>query len=898
MTRGLRIGHTAVASYPLTADQGAYSVTGRDASLRYSFVGGSAGSTTLTLQAGPVVTGAPFRSGVPLPLGTVFDATQFRLTDISAGTEIPVDSIALGRWPDGSINSILLVGKSDVSGASKSIRLDYGPGISRTSPATTVSVSQSLGVTTVDTGTIVATIGTKGTITSIVRGATTVVAGGDAFMVRASDSTEFTALNSTDCVITLEETGPVRAVVKAYGTLRSGGGVNYIKYLIRYYFVAGSDIVDMDFTVVDPSQEAVVNNPTSMAVSATAVGMRWTYTQDSTPGYRFGGDSAAVYSGNVTAEHYQYQSGNLTFQNGPTVSTFAYSGVGSGSYAEGWMTIDTTARHIALMVRDFWQQYPAELNVNGGTLTAYLFAPRSISGPPDTSLPSQGAAAWDWANSFYFLRPGGAKTWELRMQFASATPASATVQAHNTYFQRHQHELRPTEAWMCASKVFGDIAPNVGAQNTPTNYHEILKTDIFKNSYYPYVSPTTIGPSFQGQASQYGYRYYGDHMRAGWSTSVNGTNQPSFYNGCHVGANKYFVEYMVTGDQEWFRQGAIETRHGRDWNYSHGPRQGYWNGGTIAAPVQPAGEQYSVNHDSPPDLTTRSVHPGHTHVSGLPNYYLLTGDKRSKDVLEEIAGWQAFMRPYWLRTPFVYADVYREAERDYAWPIYAANEYVRTTGSWAYHSTVCKALVDYMMGWWKTPLNHIGWNPATDVISNSVIEVNNYAAGNGYWTMTRMDNYNTANLATGCNPWMAGPLLGNLCKWHEMELKFQAAGLNSGVNMTEFKEMLYQCLNYVVKHGWRSDVSYFVYSETTRTYSGGNNHLMYPIKYIENLYVADLAAGTIANPAWHTTRPQWASIATTLLSQANGVRIGSQSYGMYGYEQIYPLDFLKLMGSA
>jgi hypothetical protein len=300
----------------------------------------------------------------------------------------------------------------------------------------------------------------------------------------------------------------------------------------------------------------------------------------------------------------------------------------------------------------------------------------------------------------------------------------------------------------------------------------------------------------------------------------------------------------------------------------------------------------------------------------LSDMYLLTGDKRAFDVLGEIANWWKFVTPSFFKLPFVagavpytpntdYSDhKYREAERDYAWPLYVMNEYVRVTGDADYHKTVSAQLANYLVQWWQTPLPHIGFNPATGVKSNTVLGINDASKGTGYWTMTRMDNSGGYN-ATGTNPWMAGALISNIIKFYERDKEFAAVGKASGLSHALLKDMLFQGMNYVVKYGYvdANGKKYFAYSEMTRDYNvdgnttNGDNHIIYGLGYLDRLYKEELAAGHIANPQWYDTQATWGQIAQRRYSELKSMPVGqnTQSYGFYGYEHIYPADFFKIM---
>jgi hypothetical protein len=324
---------------------------------------------------------------------------------------------------------------------------------------------------------------------------------------------------------------------------------------------------------------------------------------------------------------------------------------------------------------------------------------------------------------------------------------------------------------------------------------------------------------------------------------------------------------------------------------------------------QPAGEIHAQGHNNE-DHQVRNMHWGHAHVSGLSDLYLLTGDKRAFEVLGEIANWWKFVTPYFFKTPFD-KTVYREAERDYAWPLYVMNEWVRVTGDATYQQQTAGQLVNYLIQWWQTPMNHIGYNPATNTISSSaVVNVNSAANGTGYWTMYHMDNDSTGCSATapnicpdGVNPWMAGPLLSSLIKFYEQDKLMAAAGKGAGISYATLEDMMFQGMNYIVKYGYSNATDGngqkigFVYSEVTRTYSGGHTLLDYPLAYLDRLYKQRLAAGAVPHPEWYDTEASWSTIASGYYQGFLNTHVGAntQSYGFYGYEMVMPVDFFKIM---
>jgi hypothetical protein len=378
---------------------------------------------------------------------------------------------------------------------------------------------------------------------------------------------------------------------------------------------------------------------------------------------------------------------------------------------------------------------------------------------------------------------------------------------------------------------------------------------------------------------------------------VNGLKIPSWYNDTHIGANAYFKQFLRTGEQRWYDFAEIATRHFMDVDVSHGPRQGYWRTGSLP---QPAGELKGMAHDTI-DHEERNLHTGHAHVGGLSELYLLTGDKRSLDVLVEIGNWWKFVTPYMFGK--FDSSSFREAERDFAYPLHVMNEYVRITGDDSYHREVTGMLVNYLISWWKTPLAHYGYNPATDSISDTTpVGTNNASEGTGYWTMTRMDNNAGYQKANGTNPWMAGPMLSGVISFYEKDAQFTTLGKGSDISPTVIKDMLLQTMDYIVKYGYRPSCPNarkpcFVYSEVARDTDGGDTLILYNLAYLDRLYKQELAANRLVNAEWYKTQPQWLPIATRRYDEMRTMKTGTfvQAWGFYGYDCIFPPDFFKIM---
>lgn len=859
----------------------------------------AAGVVPLTIAGGPRLAGAPLRTGVPFPMGALPSGSRFRLED-ERGTPVAAQFDEIAHWPDGSIESVLVSFVSDV-GRERTLSLRYGCNAnSRANDS--VRVTREGGRLVVDTGALRAVLDERGLVSALgrragPRDARSVLSKQDLFFENALDGKTYLASLADDGQAVVEEQGPIRATIRGNGTLRGPSG-RLVSYQLRSSFYAQSDIVDVEASIIDSRpDDAVQSHPETFALA----GKRWglTFQTDSAPSrYRFGGE-ASVHAGALEGPVALQQRGSWLYDrstaNGTNLGyTFSYQGVGSGAKAPGWMALDSASEHVQVFVRDFWQQFPASLEVDKGKITLALF-----DGGSDTSAPAQTDNSYQRANSFYFEHPGGAKTYSVRLRLPARAEDDARIGEANDRYQPHRLDVMAPLDWYARSKVFGEYEP---ASTSGTVGYDAT---LFQNIYVPSMS---VEGGHVPVAVTYGWRDFGDRLRHKMTT-VGDLRLPAFYNDTHIGANQFLHEFIRTGDQRYFELGETATRHFRDIDVNHGPRSGYWDTGGLP---QPPGEAKTSGHQNV-DHEATALHWGHAHVSGLSDLYLLTGDKRSFEVLGELAGWWRFMRPYTFKLPFAFDDLYREAERDFGWPLYVMLEWVRVTGDAKYHAEVSAKLAEYMVGWWRTPHEHIGYDPATNTVSSNVVGINDASVGTGYWTMTLMDNSEDDNGdpvpgANGTNPWMAGPLLTNLVRFLDQDAAFAKVGKSASPPRAEMLDMLLQCMNYIVKYGWDPNNEWFVYSETTRGGYEGTHQLVYPLVRLDQEFKQALRNGSLLHPEWYDTQPIWLPIAKKKYDVVSSLPVrednsvwdikGVQSTGWYGYEMVYPIDFFSSIERA
>ncbi|WP_049573670.1 twin-arginine translocation signal domain-containing protein [Streptomyces sp. SBT349] len=182
--------------------------------------------------------------GTPWPRGAVDGEETFALT-AADGTPVPLQSWPLAYWPDGSLkwSGHALSGGA---GAGESYTLATGE---PAAPEHAVTVTEKSGHVDIDTGVLTARIPKRGKdlITRIRRGRTEIATHGHLVNLVQNDvpdeglgTVRRERLTSDISEVTVEQAGPVRAVVKIEGRHRKDGRA-WLPFTVRLVFTAGGD---------------------------------------------------------------------------------------------------------------------------------------------------------------------------------------------------------------------------------------------------------------------------------------------------------------------------------------------------------------------------------------------------------------------------------------------------------------------------------------------------------------------------------------------------------------------------------------------------------------------------------------------------------------------------------
>ncbi|WP_457349959.1 exo-rhamnogalacturonan lyase family protein [Roseateles sp. P5_D6] len=192
--------------------------------------------------------------GLPWPRGQHRKDQAFHALD-AQGKPLALQTWPLAWWPDGSLKWTAHALPAGVdAGAQPSIR----PGKGAAAAGATVKVREEADFIEVDTGVIRCRLPRQGAklIQGIERdgrevlGSCTLIAQTDDKPDAEQGAVTQTAFQSRIAKLTVEQTGPVRAVIKVDGQHRSAAGREWLPFSVRFYFYAGAESLRVMHTFV------------------------------------------------------------------------------------------------------------------------------------------------------------------------------------------------------------------------------------------------------------------------------------------------------------------------------------------------------------------------------------------------------------------------------------------------------------------------------------------------------------------------------------------------------------------------------------------------------------------------------------------------------------------------
>jgi hypothetical protein len=542
--------------------------------------------------------GFPATSGVPFPKGALGTDRQIRLLDVN-GSEVPLQTEVLGRWDDGSVKWALL----DFHADGPAYSLEYGSEVRRRSFASPLSVTGNADEIAIATGPAKFVISKRrfGFLQSVTVDGQRFLSpeNPSAFYLTGGDGTIYSSLAPPD-EVAVEESGPLRAVVRVSGSHRASDGRKLFGYIVRFHAYAGQSFLRAQCTFVNDFEGSEFTDIRVLNLRVPLTGserqpLRWSM------GERYSG----AFHGTGTVALRQHTDNHYSIDlDGPREAA-------EGRRAGNWAEWSDGNRTMTLALRGFWQNYPKDLVLSPGGFELALCPPL------EANEYAQAKGTVDEHRLYYYLqrglyklREGVSKTHDLWLDFARG-------QAGHSELHERQAPLIATAPaeWYAESRAMGELAP-VKSSGLLARYDA-----FFQQSFETYLGS-------REKNREYGMLNFGDW----WGERVINWGN-SEYDTQHA----FFMQFTRTGDLRYLRAGEEMEWHNRDVDTVHHHADKTRTGGVYIHCVGHTGDYYRTSPPPGTGIPEGGFKVSHSFIEGHLDYYFLTGDRRSFETAVRIA---------------------------------------------------------------------------------------------------------------------------------------------------------------------------------------------------------------------------------------------------------------------
>jgi len=538
------------------------------------------GRVEVTVTSAPADMPAwPVTFGVPFPWGALQSDGNIRLLD-EAGREVPVQVATTGRWSRrGSLRWLLVDFLPAVGAGSDRYTIEYGPDVQRAAVPSPLMAEETDTEITVNTGPlrlVVTRAGPAGIGQVWLDGdgdgefaESEVVLSADAdsgpFMVDEA-GTRFLGSRDAEVEAVLEESGPIKACVRLSGWHVSEDGDRLGKYILRIYAYRGLPYLRVfhTFIITADSDEA----------SYRDIGHRLPF-----PCRDYVLGTPSVSTGRVVEPGaYLLQRDDLCFKvydQGDFKE--------EGEKSEGWVTVGAPGRFLTLAVKDFWQQFPKELEVTPDALNVHFWPAHGEdpirTGPNlsirnvyhqwfvhegqvlDFTVPEevleyvkQDSEQYNYPHAKLANAIGLAKTHEMLLYFHPRDWETARSREVNAVFQDAPAAV-VEPSWVCETKVFGEMHPR--------------DRDGFPRVERALDETTDCIMRHRVMDRDYGMFNYGDSHH-NWNWAERRWSLHRIWRNTHHGWTRWpWLMYARTGEKALLDWAVANARHVADVDHCH-----------------------------------------------------------------------------------------------------------------------------------------------------------------------------------------------------------------------------------------------------------------------------------------------------------------------------------------
>lgn len=603
--------------------------------------------------------------GAPLPRGVVIDLDTLAVID-HAGEDVPAQLWPLAMWPDRSVKWVgIALGATATPAAG--YRLVSGE------PSTSdgkVRVEETEATVVLDTGAMTVTIPRAGDALVSEIAIAGIAVARDGRLVSSVQAAPEPDHGGRDhgvgeiASVTIEQTGPVRAVVRIEGRHRAESGRRWLPFTVRLVAVAGSTHLRLVHSFIwdgDADQDFLSSlglrfdvplhaepHDRHVRLAGAEGGLLREAVRGLTGLRRDPGDAVrdAQMRGQATPSSTAWEqdvarlsrwiptwddwrlrqhSGNGFTVQKRTKAGHAWVGAAEGTRSDGVAYLGQPGGGLALGLTGFWQSHPTGLDVSGaagetGALTAWLWSPDAE--PMDMRFYHDGLGQDTYADQLDALdityedyEPGFgdahgiARTHELEVIAYPSTPSVERLAADVAHVVQPPR-LAVTPEALHAARVLGDW--DLPDSSTPARARLEGRLAGLLDFYVGQVD----------QRSWYGFWNYGDLMhsydadRHTWRYDVGGYA----WDNSELSPDLWlWTAFCRTGRADVFRLAERLTRHTGDVDVYHA---GQWKG---------LGTRHNVQHWGCSAKQLRISSPAYRR-----HHYLLTADEHSRDLMLEL----------------------------------------------------------------------------------------------------------------------------------------------------------------------------------------------------------------------------------------------------------------------
>jgi YetA-like protein len=593
--------------------------------------------------------------GVPWPTGQITKETQFTLTD-TQGKEIPLQSWPLAYWPDGSIK---WTGFATTAQNNLGTSLTLQPNKPPITPQSPIKATQTDTYIEITNGPSTWRIPKSGpNLVESISMNNQIIAKNGLLICQLEDRSEWetkqtlkieTFTSQIDSV-TLEQSGPVRAVIKITGTHKSiTADRAWLPFIVRLYFSADSDAVKMVHTFIfdgdqekdfihslgvrftvplreqyqnrhvrlagdegffaEPVRELVGRRPVGGNLYAQQVAGQRVPNLDQLPATV--ADMAVWDSYKLT----QLSPDGFTIQK-RTNPKSAWINAAGGKRSMGLAFVGDVSGGLSLDLKNFWQLSPTELEIEHAStdavdLTMWLWSPESVA----MDMRHYDTKAHGLEASYEDVQPGYSSAYGVARTSELVIRPYTQVPSDQDLLNQSKADSKP--ALLICSPDYYHALSLFGLWSLPnhTNPAKAHIEDQLEKAFAFYKNEID-------QRRWYGFWDYGDVMhtydttRHEWRYDIGGFA----WDDTELAPNLWlWYNFLRTGRADFFRMAENLTRQSQEVDVYHiGP----WKG---------LGSRHNVRHwgDGAKEVRISQA------LFKRPYYYLTT-DERTGDLMNEV----------------------------------------------------------------------------------------------------------------------------------------------------------------------------------------------------------------------------------------------------------------------